>query len=64
MVLFHSQWVDRKKEVEPMSNQNDSFLDILSEAYEKGENEQGMTVQELVKDLSIKLKFMLKSSDK
>ena len=64
MVLFHSQWVDRKKEVEPMSNQNDSFLDILSEAYEKGENEQGMTVQELVKDLSIKLKSMLKSSDK
>ena len=62
--MFHSQWVDRKKEVEPMSNQNDSFLDILSEAYEKGENEQGMTVQELVKDLSIKLKFMLKSSDK
>ena len=64
MVLFHSHWVDRKKEVEPMSNQNDSFLDILSEAYDKGENEQGMTVQELVKDLSIKLKFMLKSSDK
>jgi hypothetical protein len=62
--LFHSQWVDRKKEVEPMSNQNDSFLDILSEAYEKGEKEQGMTVQELVKDLSIQLKFMLKSSDK
>ena len=47
-----------------MSNQNDSFLDILSEAYDKGENEQGMTVQELVKELSIKLKFMLKSSDK
>ena len=64
MVLFHSQWVDKKKEVEPMSNQNDSFLDILSEAYEKGENEQGLTVQVLVKDLSIKLKSMLKSSDK
>ena len=64
MVLFHSQWVDKKKEVEPMSNQNDSFLDILSEAYDKGENEQGMTVQVLVKDLSIKLKSMLKSSDK
>ena len=47
-----------------MSNQNDSFLDFLSEAYDKGENEQGMTVQKLVKDLSIKLKFMLKSSDK
>ena len=47
-----------------MSNQNDSFLDILSEAYEKGENEQGMTVQVLVKDLSIKLKSMLKSSHK
>ena len=47
-----------------MSNQKDSFLDILSEAYDKGENEQGMTVQKLVKDLSIKLKFMLKSSDK
>ena len=27
-----------------MRNQNDSFLEILSEAYEKGENEQGMTV--------------------
>ena len=64
MVLFHSHWVDKKKEVGPMSNQNDSFLDILSEAYDKGENEQGMTVQKLVKDLSIKLKFMLKSSDK
>ena len=47
-----------------MSNQNYTFLDILSEAYEKGEKEQGMTVQELVKDLSIKLKSMLKSSDK
>ena len=47
-----------------MSNQNYSFLDILTEAYEKGEKEQGMTVQELVKDLSIKLKSMLKSSDK
>ena len=47
-----------------MSNQNDSFLNILSEAYDKGENEQGMTVQKLVKDLSLKLKFMLKSSDK
>ena len=46
-----------------MSNQNYTFLDILSEAYEKGEKEQGMTVQELVKELSIKLKSMLKSSD-
>ena len=64
MDLFHYHCVDGKKEVEPMSNQNDSFLDILSEAYEKGEKEQGMTVQELVKDLSIKLKSMLKSSDK
>ena len=47
-----------------MSDQNDSSLEILSEAYEKGENEQGMTVQVLVKDLSIKLKSMLKSSHK
>ena len=46
-----------------MSNQNYTFLDILSEACEKGEKEQGMTVQELVKDLAIKLKSMLKRSD-
>jgi hypothetical protein len=49
---FVSLSLGRQKEGgEPMSNQNDSFFDILSEAYEKGENEQGMTVQELVKDL-------------
>lgn len=47
-----------------MSNQNDAFLDILSEACERGEKEPGITVQELVKELSIKLKSMLRGSDK
>ena len=53
-----------RKEMDIVSNPNYSFLEILSEAYQKGEKEQGMTVEQLVKDLSIKLKSMLKSSDK
>ena len=36
------------------------FLSILSEAYEKGEKEQGMTVQELIKDLSNKIEVYVK----
>jgi hypothetical protein len=42
-----------------VNKQNHTFLEILFEAYEKGETEQEMTVERLVQDLSQKLKTML-----
>lgn len=47
-----------------MNIQNNVFLQILSEAYEKGENEQDITAQELVNELSMKLLTVIEGSDK
>jgi hypothetical protein len=47
-----------------LNNNNQIFIQLLTEAYEKGEKEPGMTVEQLVKELSFKLKSIVEGSGK
>jgi hypothetical protein len=45
-----------------LNNNNHAFIQLLTEAYEKGEQEPGMTVEKLVKELSYKLKSIVEGT--
>jgi hypothetical protein len=47
-----------------VNNNNHAFIQLLTEAYEKGEQEPGMTVEKLVKELSYKLKSIVEGTGK
>jgi hypothetical protein len=65
-LLFNIQLKEniQKKAMYTLDNHNNAFLQLLSEAYEKGEKEPGVTVEEMVKELSVRLKSMVESSGK